>query len=213
MKTDDLIRALAADGDSATSSIGRLVGIRLLPAVGVAIGIYFAVLGVRPHLLTAIDSDPRVAFKIGLMVVLLCLSVPVTLRLAKPAAGPGAAAVALISVPALLLLAVAYECFAFPEADWWHRWMGHNAALCLLSIPLLSLAPLCALLLALRYGAPSRPALSGAAAGLLAGAIGTTLYATHCPDDSPLFVATWYSIGIAIVAGAGTVIGACVLRW
>jgi hypothetical protein len=83
----------------------------------------------------------------------------------------------------------------------------------MMSIPLLAFAPLSALLASMRYGAPSHPALAGAASGLFAGAIGAALYATHCPDDSPLFVATWYVLGMAIVTVAGSVIGARLLRW
>ncbi|OYZ89891.1 MAG: hypothetical protein B7Y01_03290, partial [Xanthobacter sp. 17-67-6] len=37
--------------------------------------------------------------------------------------------------------------------------------------------------------------------------------ASHCPDDSPLFVAVWYCSAIAIVVGAGYLMGARVLRW
>lgn len=60
---------------------------------------------------------------------------------------------------------------------------------------------------ALRHGAPSRPRLAGALAGLVAGGIGATFYATHCIDDSPLFVAVWYRAGIAIMAALGSVAG------
>jgi hypothetical protein len=55
--------------------------------------------------------------------------------------------------------------------------------------------------------------VSGAVAGLLAGGLAATLYATHCPDDSPLFVAIWYSLAIALVVLAGAVVGRRVLRW
>jgi hypothetical protein len=39
------------------------------------------------------------------------------------------------------------------------------------------------------------------------------LYALTCPDDSPLFVATWYSIAIAVVAGGAAWVGNRLLRW
>jgi hypothetical protein len=65
----------------------------------------------------------------------------------------------------------------------------------------------------LRQGAPEHPALAGAAAGLFAGAIGAHLYATHCPDDSPLFVAAWYTLAIAFVVGTGALAGSRCLRW
>jgi hypothetical protein len=93
------------------------------------------------------------------------------------------------------------------------RLVGTNAIFCLKSIPFLAAAPLVAVLLALRQGAPEQPALAGAAAGLFAGAIGAACYATHCPDDSPLFVAAWYTLAIGLVAAIGAIAGRRLLRW
>jgi hypothetical protein len=50
-------------------------------------------------------------------------------------------------------------------------------------------------------------------AGLLAGGLAAALYAAHCPDDSPLFVAVWYTLALGIVVGVGAVAGRAVLRW
>jgi hypothetical protein len=77
----------------------------------------------------------------------------------------------------------------------------------------LALAPLAAILLALRKGAPEQPLFCGAAAGLFAGALGAALYATHCWDDSPLFVAIWYPLGIAVSVLIGALAGSRLLRW
>jgi hypothetical protein len=213
MKTENLIQALAADAHTPPAPLGGILSAWLLPGIAIAIGIYFMVLGLRPHLLSLAEKDPRVFFKIGLMGLLACQTVPVVLRLVRPGAQLRSVSAMLVMVPILLLAAILLELITIPEADWGHRLMGQNAMVCLKSIPLLAFAPFCALLLALRDGAPSRPALAGAAAGLLAGAIGAALYATRCPDDSPLFVATWYSIGIAIMTAAGALIGARALRW
>jgi hypothetical protein len=65
----------------------------------------------------------------------------------------------------------------------------------------------------LRHGAPARPALAGAMAGLISAGLAATVYASHCTDDSPLFVATWYTIAIAAVTAVGALIGAKVLRF
>jgi hypothetical protein len=77
----------------------------------------------------------------------------------------------------------------------------------------LSVAPLVALLAAMRAGAPRSPAMAGAVAGLLAGGLGAVLYAIHCPDDSPLFVGLWYVPAIALVVLAGAAAGSRALRW
>ena len=72
----------------------------------------------------------------------------------------------------------------------------------------------CAVFLAaLRYAAPTRPVLAGAVAGLLAGGVASTFYAAHCFDDSPLFVAVWYTLGVSILAVAGALLAPRVARW
>jgi hypothetical protein len=65
----------------------------------------------------------------------------------------------------------------------------------------------------LRRGAPASPLLAGAAAGLLAAASGSALYAFHCFDDSPLFVVTWYSLAAIPVVLAGAFAGRRLLHW
>jgi hypothetical protein len=55
--------------------------------------------------------------------------------------------------------------------------------------------------------------LAGAVAGLLAGGLAATFYAAHCFDDSPLFVATWYTIAIIILAALGALGGRFFVRW
>ncbi|RTL73692.1 MAG: DUF1109 family protein, partial [Bradyrhizobiaceae bacterium] len=43
--------------------------------------------------------------------------------------------------------------------------------------------------------------------------LGATLYASHCADDSPLFVATWYTLAAAFVTLIGAMAGRRVLRF
>nr|MBA3446785.1 DUF1109 family protein [Pseudaminobacter sp.] len=84
---------------------------------------------------------------------------------------------------------------------------------CLTYITLIGIGPLGIFLLALRHSAPTRPALAGAAAGLLAGGISATFYAAQCIDDSPLFVAIWYTIAIGILALIGAAVAHRFCRW
>ena len=212
MKTGDLIRALAADSEVHPMPPGRALALALVPGVAIALGLHFAVLGLRPHLLTLL-GEPRLLFKVCLAFLLVALSGPLVLRLVRPGAGVRRAALMLAIVPALLLAADLAELLAVPAAEWGQRLVGANAIFCLKSIPFLSAAPLVAVLLALRQGAPEHPALAGAAAGLFAGAIGAACYATHCPDNSPLFVAAWYTLAIGFVVAIGTVAGRRLLRW
>jgi hypothetical protein len=91
--------------------------------------------------------------------------------------------------------------------------MGVNGVICLANIIFLSVLPLTATIYALRQGAPMSPALAGAAAGLLAGALGATVFAMHCTNDSPLFVAIWYALAIGLMSMLGLLIGRHALRW
>ncbi|WOJ89784.1 NrsF family protein [Methylocapsa polymorpha] len=213
MRTGDLIRALAADAETRPASPRRALALALTQSVAIAVALYVATLGLRPHFFALLGENPRLLFKLCLTLLLVWLSGRFVLRLVQPGADVGGAAILLGIAPALLAVANLAEILAVPTGEWGQRLVGSNAIHCLESIPFLAAAPLVAALLALRQGAPENPALAGAGAGLLAGAIGAALYATHCPDDSPFFVAAWYSLAIAIVAAVGALVGARLLRW
>ena len=93
------------------------------------------------------------------------------------------------------------------------RLVGTNSRVCLMAIPTMALPLLAGALIGLRHGAPSRPAVAGAFAGLLSAGLAATLYASHCTDDSPLFVATWYTIAAAVMAAVGAFAGRKVLGY
>jgi hypothetical protein len=212
MKTSDLIRALAADNDVRAMPPGRALALALIPCAAIALSLHLAILGLRPHLLSLL-ADPRLLFKIGFTLLLAALSGRIVLPLAKPGSGARRCALDLAIVPVLLGAAIAAELIVVPPALWGQRLIGSNAVFCLVSIPFLAALPLAGILFALRHGAPGQPAVAGAAAGLFAGAIGAACYATHCPDDSPLFVAAWYTLAIGIVTAAGAIAGKRLLRW
>ena len=77
----------------------------------------------------------------------------------------------------------------------------------------MSLPLFAAVFWALRQLAPTRLALAGAGAGLLAGAAGATVYAFHCTENAAPFIAIWYTVGIAVAALIGAGIGRWALRW
>jgi hypothetical protein len=212
MKTEDLIGALAADAPTVSEPIGRTMWLATAAGAIVAAVIFFLAIGVRPNFVSAIET-PRFLFKYVFTLTLLASAMGLVLHLARPGAVPTAWVKALAAAPILLALAATAELFALPSSEWMPHLVGTNARVCLVLIPALSLAPLIALILALRQGAPTHPTLAGATAGLVAAAIGATLYASHCQDDSPLFVATWYVIAVAIMALLGALLGTRFLRW
>lgn len=212
MKTDNLIRAMTSDLAVSRTSVELRFAAALVPGVLAALFLFAIALGPRPDFMAA-TGDVRFIFKFVVTLLLGLSSVLLVWRLARPGAPARLQTVVLAIVPVILAAGVIMELIMLPRPLWTARLIGTNGALCLISIPSFALPMLIAAIFALRHGAPTRPALAGAVAGLFAGALAAAIYAAHCPDDSPLFVALWYSLGIAIVAAAGGVIGRIALRW
>jgi hypothetical protein len=149
-------------------------------------------------------------------VVVLSAAVPAAVlcsRMGRPGADLGFWRLAIVAAPVLLALGVIAELLVVPRQDWAGLWIGTNINNCLTIIPLLSIAPLVGLILALRQGAPTQPVRVGMVAGLAAASIAAFLYASNCPDDSPLFVASWYPLAMATVVLTGGLCGARLLKW
>lgn len=212
MHTDDLIAALVADAGTPPPSARRRLRLAL-PVGLLAAALYFlAVLGFRPGLLVAL-GDARVAFKVLVPLLLAGAAFGWLVRLGRPGQAPGAGRLLLLLPPVLLACGVLVELAVVPEDQWLKRLVGQNWAVCLMNLPLLALGPLVALLFAVRAMAPADPLVAGLAAGLAAAGIGAALYALHCPDDSPLFVAVWYVLATGLTAGVGALLGRRLLAW
>lgn len=213
MDTNDLIRTLAADNETHERSVGHLLLAALMLAVPVSTALFLANLGVRPDVMTAM-RNPMFDLKFVVTMALAVVAIVVSLHLSRPEASLGRWAWLLAIPVGLLGIGMVGEMTMMPHrAPMSVRMIGSNSKLCLVTIPLLSLPLLAAALFALRRGAPSRPAVAGAFAGLLSAGLAATLYAAHCTDDSPMFVAMWYSIAAAIVAAIGAVAGSRVLKF
>ena len=84
---------------------------------------------------------------------------------------------------------------------------------CVGLILVIAVLPLWVALRLMAQGAPTRPVLTGAMAGLVVGAGAATGYSFFCLQDNPLFYVTWYGTAIALSAVAGAWLGARRLRW
>jgi hypothetical protein len=212
MQTDQLIRTLAADSMDRERPVGLALALALLSAAPVSVAMFFLGLGIRPDVMTAMHN-PFFDLK---FVVTLALAIPaiiVSLHLSRPEASLRGWAW-LLAIPAGLLVAgIAGEMMLPQRLPVMTRLIGSNSRVCLTAIPLISLPLLAAALIGLRHGAPTRPAVAGAIAGMLSAGLAATLYASHCTDDSPLFVATWYTLATALVAAIGALVGSRVLRF
>ena len=212
MKTENLIAALVADGPSIETSIARKVALAMACGLALSAALFIWQLGWRPDIGEARGTLPFL-FKFVVTAAVLIPATLLTAHLARPDATPGLWGWALLIAPLLLVAGVSAELVASPINVWTAKLIGTNAVACVTLIVLLSTSPFAALFFALSQGAPAEPGLAGAVAGIAAGALAATLYAMHCTDDSPLFVATWYTIGIGVMALAGSVLGKRLLRW
>lgn len=210
MKTDDLIQALRADNAAKAMPFGIVGKLGLVAAVLVAGVAFFAMLGPRPDISLAMTTM-RFPFKFVVTTALVVGAIPLFLHLAQP--GRSLNPLLLLAAPILVAVASIVEIIALPAGDIETAWIGKNAMLCMTFIPLIGIGPLAIFLAVLRYAAPTRPALAGSVAGVLAGGVAATFYASHCTDDSPLFVATWYTLAILGLAIIGAVLGRFALRW
>lgn len=212
MQTDHLIRTLAADVSTRQRPVGVTLTIALLLAAPVSVALFMATLGMRGDVMTAMHN-PFFDLKFVVTLALAIVAIAISLHLARPEATLRGWGWLLVIPLALVGVGIATEWMLPQQRPWLARMIGNNAPACVLTIPLFAMPMLAAALLALRRGAPARPALAGAVAGLAAAGLGATLYASHCTDDSPLFVALWYSIAVALVAAVGAVAGRKMLRY
>jgi hypothetical protein len=212
MKTDDLIRTLAADNATRAASVERWLLLALVPSLALSGTLFALLLGPRPDV-GLVATAFGFLFKFVVTLALAAAAAFLALRLVRPASDARWPALALAIAPLMLAAVVLAELAAVDPSHRVARLVGTTWASCLTSIPLLAAPILVAALIALRHGAPTRPALAGAVAGLMAGGLGAAVYAAHCIEDSSFFLATWYTIAIAAVALVGALLGARVLRW
>lgn len=211
MKTDELISTLVADQHRVLQPMTRsLFWVAMLAGLFSLVAM-FVTIGVRSDLLETAASW-RFLAKLAIVAVALVLALVDCIRVSSPLA-TGYPSRWSIVLPAIVALAIGAELFSTNQSTWMPRLVGSNALLCLVAIPALALVPLLAGLRTMQHGAPAFPTAAGIAIGRLAAAIAAVMYALHCVDDSPLFVATWYSLAMMPVIAMGAVSGRFMLRW
>lgn len=212
MRTDHLITALVADAPKKTGAAGHGALVLVPAALAMVLAVFVIYLRVRPDL-TSGFVWLAVTVKIVATAALAIGGLRFALALAQPGRKTSHMLSALLVVPAILILALGVELTHVGLDNWQDRLVGTNQLRCLIMVPLLSFLPLLALLVALRRGAVTRPALAGLVSGLAAAGMGASFYALNCTDDSMLFVLTWYGLAAALVSALGTLGGRVLLRW
>jgi hypothetical protein len=130
---------------------------------------------------------------------------------------PGKRATGALLVIGMVLLAVLLAgivgLMREPHMSWRGILSGESLSDCLICVPVIAVPTLAALFWALRKGAPLYPALSGAAAGLVAGAMAVAALALHQPAVSVLATAVMYGSAVVLCGLIGALIGSRLLRW
>lgn len=213
MKTDELIALLARDAAPVKrGALPMRIGMLAIAGAVAALGILVAWLGIRPDLSEAVTGSTywmKTLYTLGVGIAGFMLAE----RLSRPGA-KGRIGWALAGFFALAIVGIAVsQLMATSPEGIWAAVMGSSWDKCPWRILVLSLPGLAAILWTMRSFAPTRPALAGAAAGLLAGGIAATVYGLHCQEIAAPFVALWYSLGMILSAILGSLIGSRLLRW
>lgn len=210
MRTEDLIAGLSRGAALKGPSAGRALDGAMFGGTFVATAILISFVKVRPGI-AELATNFLFMLKIGVVTTLAIAAIGVVKAASRT---EGALPRSLLIVPGLLIaFGIGHELATHLPQTYMSRLVGTNWAFCLITIPIMGAAPLAAILWALRRSAPASPVLAGAMAGFSAGAIAALLYALHCTDDSPLFVATWYTLAILMLTAIGALVGRKLLDW
>jgi hypothetical protein len=213
VETDRLIESLAEGLKPAPPrQVPRRIATAAMVGAPLALIVVATLLGFRPDLAVAV-LGMTFWMKSGYALSLAVAGFWCAERLARPAGSArGGAWLAASALAVLVAIGLADLMMAAPQ-DRLAMWLGKSWRTCPRNILLLAAPTLALALLAVRSLAPTRLVQAGAAAGLFAGGVATLVYCLHCPETGPAFVATWYTLGVALSAAAGAALGPFVLRW
>jgi len=212
MKTDDFIAMLANGAEPVSHHVAER---RFALSMAMGLPLAFAIVlgfGIRPDLLQVL-GNPMLWVKFAFPGSVAVISLLLALRLSRPGMETG-------SLPAGLGLPVlgmgvlaAVVLFQAPPQEREALVMGSTWQVCVANIALVGAPVFVASFWAMKGLAPTRLALAGACAGLLAGAAGAVVYAMHCPELDAPFLLVWNGLGMLTPAAIGAALGPRLLRW
>ncbi|MCJ2185808.1 DUF1109 domain-containing protein [Novosphingobium beihaiensis] len=213
MTNEDLIQSLMADYAPVPRHVlARRMTLGLASGFAVALAVVLGKLGLRPDLPQAVETFPFWV-KWIYVAMLAAVTIAAAARLAHPEVRKaGVLWLAALPFAGIAILAAIQTRQAGPEG-WSMLWMGKSWAQCPVIITILAIPLLAGGLWALRGFAPSRKRLAGFVTGAGAGALAAFAYALHCVEVSAVFIGLWYTLGVAIPALFGILLGPIVLRW
>jgi hypothetical protein len=212
MRTDLLIERLSGNvAPTPKRAMLRVLALGIGAGAAVSFVLMATTLGIRHDLLHAFMTSRDYWVKFLYTFGFAAAGLWSVVRLSRPG-GRANWAVELLP-PALIAVVASATWMAAPPFAHHKLLMGGSHLVCPWLIVALSLPIFAGTLWAMRKMAPTQPTLAGAAAGLFAGAAGAWIYGVHCNEYSAVFVAVWYTLGIALVGVLGALIGRRLLRW
>ena len=213
MKTNDLIAKLSTNTEPVDRKLViRTVCIALAAGGLVAVASALVGLGLRTDLTTA-SALIFLVTKLAFAIAIVGVAAIYLTRLTRPGGELRARSI-LAAIPFVVIALLAgISLGTAPSSHWDKMIVGDQWLECLLSIPIIAVAPFAIMIRAVRQAAPTDLVRAGAFAGLIAGGVSAMAYALHCTDDSLPFVAVWYGGTIVLCTLAGAMLGPRLLRW
>jgi hypothetical protein len=213
MKTDELVAALSRHVEPVDRRlIHRSVGLALVAALILALGLMAVSLGVRADFITA-HAAVFLIGKVAFATAIVGIALIYLLRLARPGGEHKVASLWPVAPFAAAAILAAVSLAFSPSSHWGGMILGDEWLECLLSIPIIAVVPFAVLVWAVRKAAPTNLVRTGAFTGLVAGGVSALAYALHCTGDTLPFVAIWYGGTIVLCTVAGAALGPRLLRW
>jgi hypothetical protein len=213
MKTDELVSLLVTGAEPVLPGTTARRYSLAVGWGGMGATLLMAILlGVRADLAEAVRL-PMFWLKLAFPICLAVAALYAAARLSRPGVALGRVPMALLAPIVVVWMMAAFALLDAAPDERLALLLGKTWTVCPLLIALLSLPVFGGTFWAMQGLAPTRPALAGASAGLLAGAVATAVYALHCPEMAAPFLATWYLLGMAIPTTAGALLGPRMLRW
>jgi hypothetical protein len=213
MKTDDLIAMLSTNTETVDRKLViRTVCIALVAGALVAIGSALVGLGLRADLTTA-HALIFLVTKLAFAVALVGVAAIYLTRLTRPGGELRIPSILAVIPFVVIALLAGISLGTAPSSHWDKMIVGDEWLECLLSIPIIAIAPFAIIVWAVRQAAPTDLVRAGALAGLISGGVSAMAYSLHCMDDSLPFVAVWYGGTIVLCTLAGAMLGPRLLRW
>ncbi len=211
--TEDLIRSLAADVKPLRRGAAQL---RLAAGIGAGAAVALVILWLSwraPLSAVAYTGVPAFTMKLAYAAILAAASSILLLASGRPGQRIGMRLLWLVVPPILVgvnaVMELSMTAPQLREADW----LGSTWQTCILSTGGLSLPILAGIVWAFRRMAPTNLRLAGLLAGLASGSAAAVVYALFCPETTAAFLATWYTLGIAVAGLIGLLAGPRLLRW